>query len=58
MLDTMTTERKTAYNSGLAKGGVWCFYESLVLNSNFVLLMKVSARKPALRQATNRYAQY
>jgi hypothetical protein len=43
--------RITATNSGLAKGGVLCFYESLVLNPNFVLLMKLSARKPALRQA-------
>jgi len=46
---------KTAGNSGLAKGGVWCFYESEVLNPNFVLLMKFSARKPALRQAAKRY---
>jgi hypothetical protein len=38
----------------LAKGGVLCFYESLVLNPNFVLLMKFSARKPALRQAAKR----
>jgi len=40
----------------LAKGGVWCFYESLVLNSKFVLLIKFSARKPALRQAAKRQA--
>ncbi len=50
----LTFNRKTACNSGLAKGGVWCFYESLVLNSNFVFLMKFSARKPALRQAARR----
>jgi hypothetical protein len=36
-------QNKTTANSGLAKGGVWCFYESLVLNSNFVLPMKLSA---------------
>lgn len=42
-------------NSGLAKGGVWCFYESEVLNPNFALPMKLSARKPALRQAAKRY---
>jgi hypothetical protein len=44
-------------NSGLAKGGVWCFYESLMLNPNFVLLMKFSAKKPALRQAAKRCLQ-
>jgi hypothetical protein len=46
-----------AGNSGLAKGGVWYFYENLVLNPNFVFIMKFSARKPALRQAANRYLQ-
>jgi hypothetical protein len=50
----MTEERKTGHNSGLAKGGVWCFYESLVLNPNFVLSIKFSAKKPALRQAAKR----
>ncbi len=49
--------RKTVHNSGLAKGGVWCFYESLVLNPNFVLPMKFSAVNPALRQAADRYHQ-
>jgi hypothetical protein len=39
------------------KSGVWCFHESLVLNPNFVLLMKFSAKKPALRQAENRWLQ-
>ena len=47
---------KPAHNSGLAKGGVWRFYESLVLKPNFVHLMKFSAEKPALRQAAKRYA--
>ena len=41
-------------NSGLAKGGVWCFYENFVLNPNFVLPMKFSTKKPALRQAAKR----
>jgi hypothetical protein len=50
--------RKTTANSGLAKGGVKCFYESKVLNPNFVLLMKFSAKKPALRQATKRYMPF
>jgi hypothetical protein len=45
-------------NSGLAKGGIWCFYESLVLYPSFVLLMKFSAKKPALRQAAKRWWQF
>jgi hypothetical protein len=47
-------KRITSANSGLAKGGIWCFYESEVLYPSFVLPMKFSARKPALRQAAKR----
>jgi hypothetical protein len=50
--------KSTTANSGLAKGGIWCFYESLVLYPSFVLSMKFSARKPALRQAAKRCVQY
>jgi hypothetical protein len=46
-----------AANSRFAKAGVWCFYESEVLNSSFVHLMKFSAGNPRLRQARNRYVQ-
>jgi hypothetical protein len=35
-----------AANSRFAKAGVWCFYESEVLNSSFVHLMKFSAGNP------------
>jgi hypothetical protein len=49
--------RTTGYNSRFAKAGVSCFYDSEVLNSSFVLLMKFSAKKPRLRQAPNRYGQ-
>jgi hypothetical protein len=45
-----------AANSRFAKAGVWCFYESEVLNSSFVHLMKFSAGNPRLRKAANRYA--
>jgi hypothetical protein len=38
-------ERKTGYNSRFAKAGA-CFYESEVLNSSFVHLMKFSAKNP------------
>jgi len=37
-----------------AKAGVSCFYDSEVLNSSFVHLMKFSAEKPRLRKAANR----
>jgi hypothetical protein len=49
-------ERKTPYNSRFAKAGALCFYESEVLNSSFVHLMKFSAENPRLRKAAKRYA--
>jgi hypothetical protein len=45
---------RAATNSGLAKAGA-CFYDSEVLNSSFVYLMKFSAEIPALRKAAKRY---
>lgn len=50
-------ERKTPYNSRFAKAGVSCFYDSRVLNSSFVLLMKFSAKNPRLRKAAKRCMQ-
>lgn len=50
----MTTERNTAGNSGLAKGGLTCFVETLVQGSTFVFRMNFSAKNPALRQAAKR----
>jgi hypothetical protein len=47
----MDRQRKTPYNSRFAKAGVLCFYESEVLNSSFVHLMKFSAENPRLRKA-------
>ena len=46
-------EARTA-NSRFAKAGVSCFYDSEVLNSSLVLLMKFSAENPRLRKAANR----
>ena len=55
----MTNEnRTTTANSGLAKGGVSCFVETLVQGSTFVLRMNFTAKNPALRQAANRCTQY
>jgi hypothetical protein len=46
-------ESRTA-NSRFAKAGVSCFYDSEVLNSGFVHLMKFSAENPRLRKAAKR----
>jgi len=47
-------DKKTAYNSGLAKGGLKSFEETLVLGSTVVLRINISTEFPALRQAANR----
>jgi len=53
-----TTEDKTpAGNIRFAKAGVSCFYDSEVLNSSFVHLMKFSANNPRLRKAAKHYKQ-
>ncbi len=46
--------RNTGANSRFAKAGVSCFYDSEVLNSSFVHLMKFSAENPRLRKAAKR----
>jgi hypothetical protein len=43
-------------HSRFAKAGVSCFYDSEVLNSSFVLLLKFSAENPRLRKAAKRKA--
>ena len=50
-------EARTA-NSRFAKAGVSCFYDSEVLNSSFVHLMKLSAENPRLRKAAKRCASF
>jgi len=50
----MTTERNTAGNSGLAKGGVSCLADTFVQGSSSVLRMNICANNPALRQAAKR----
>jgi hypothetical protein len=51
------TKRTATTNSRFAKAGVLCFYDSEVLNSSFVHLMKFSAEKPRLRKAAKRCRQ-
>ena len=46
--------RMPATNSRFAKAGVSCFYDSEVLNSSFLHLMKFSAKNPRLRKAAKR----
>jgi hypothetical protein len=43
-----------AGNFRFAKAGVSCFFDSEVLNSSFVHLMKFSAENPRLRKAAKR----
>lgn len=42
--------RSPAHNSRFVKAGVSCFYDSEVVNSSFMHLMKFRAEKPHLRQ--------
>lgn len=56
MVENILTESKAAHNSRFAKAGVSCFYDSEVLNSSFVLLMKFSGKNPRLRQAAKTLA--
>jgi len=49
----MSRKQRTA-NSRFTKAGVSCFYESEVLNSSFVHLMKFSAENPRLHKVANR----
>lgn len=53
----MRIETTTA-NSRFAKAGVSCFYDSEVLNSSFVHLMKFSAKNPRLRKAAKRCSTF
>ena len=47
-------EKQRPANSRFAKAGGACFYDSEVLNSNFVHLIKFSAENLHLRQAAKR----
>ena len=53
-----TDKRSPAANSRFAKAGVSCFYDSEVLNSSFMHLMKFSAENPRLRKAAKRYKPF
>lgn len=54
MKNSISTERKTAYNSGFALWGLTCFEEAFVQGSTFVLRMNSSANPPPQRKAAKR----
>jgi hypothetical protein len=53
-MENKTEIKKRTHNSRFAKAGVSCFYDSEVLNSSFVHLMKFIAKNPRLRKAAKR----
>jgi len=53
-METFIKTKMPATNSRFAKAGVLCFYDSEVLNSSFMHLMKFSAKNPRLRKAAKR----
>ena len=65
MRENLTQSETTKYKNAnkycatvyLQKTGVSCFYDSEVLNSSFVHLIKFSAENPRLRKAAKRYRQ-
>ena len=52
-MDELSKEKRP-HNSRFAKAGVSCFYDSEVLYSSFVHIMKFSAENPRLRKAAKR----
>lgn len=50
---TLTTERKTPYNSTFAIGGVSCSADSFVVAESSVLRMKFSGKNPAFAKQQN-----
>ena len=50
-------KKSTSANSRFAKAGGSSLYDSVVLNSSFVHLMKFSAENPRLRKAAKRCAK-
>jgi hypothetical protein len=49
--------KKTAYNSTFAIGGVSCPADSFVVAESFVLRINICAEKPAHRKSAKRYWQ-
>ena len=54
----MTTEIKTAHNTGLAKVAVQCSADTFVVNQSLVLRINICGENRHLRQARKRYSQW
>ena len=52
-----TDERRAAYNSTFAIGGVSCSADSLVVAESFVLRINICGKNPTHRKSANRYKQ-
>ena len=52
----MTTERRTADNTGLAKVAVQCSADTFVVNQSLVLRINICGENRHLRQAAKRQA--
>ena len=50
-----TNDNSTGGNTGFAKAGVQCFFDSEVGNQSFVHLINFCAEMPRLRKARNRW---
>ena len=51
------TQRKTPYNTGLAKVAVQCSADTFVVNQSLVLRINICGENRHLRQARKRYGQ-
>jgi hypothetical protein len=52
-----TTEKRAAYNSTFAIGGVSCSADTFVINQNLVLRINICGDNPAHRKSAKRYGQ-
>ena len=50
-----TTEKRAAYNSTFAIGGVSCSADTFVINQNLVLRINICGDNPAHRKSAKRY---
>ena len=53
-----TTEKRAAYNTGLAKVAVQCSADTFVVNQSLVLRINICGENRHLRQARKRYRAF
>jgi hypothetical protein len=56
-MTTLTTERSTTGNTGLAKVAVQCSADTFVVKQTLILRISICGEKRHLRQARKRYVQ-